>query len=251
VYKTEVLHRLVQEARKTGDEGTFQSRLIHALNTGLDISASGLARVPGSGAAVVVANHPFGGTLEGLLISTFLRRRRPDVRAMIGGLPWTVPELEHECFVLRRHLSPGSREHNTEATMLAADFLRSGGVLVVFPGALNATGWADRGDDDSWNPVAVSFALQADACVIPAYIDGAGRRASGWLAHLHPVLSELSLARQIVGLRHRTLRARIGESIAASQVRALGPARSAVESLRQHTFALAADGDGGLERPAP
>src|SRR2546430_13916311 len=57
------------------------NRILQNMNVVGSVSDSDFARVPATGACVVVANHPFG-ILDGILLGALLLRVRPDLKIL-------------------------------------------------------------------------------------------------------------------------------------------------------------------------
>jgi hypothetical protein len=66
--------------------------LLATMRMKLQVDAADAARIPASGAVVVVANHPFG-MLDGAMLAALLTRVRSDVKVMTNCLLRDVPEL--------------------------------------------------------------------------------------------------------------------------------------------------------------
>src|SRR5215472_7809350 len=66
-------------ARVQGEEPGILERLLRELDITVRVAPQDLARVPRTGAALVVANHPFG-ILDGAALGAILLRVRQDTR---------------------------------------------------------------------------------------------------------------------------------------------------------------------------
>jgi putative hemolysin len=79
-----------------------------------------------------VANHPFG-MLEGAILGSMLPRIRQDVKLMTNYLLAGLPEIEDKCIFVDPFNGPGSLAINQRALRQAIRWLKSGGLLVMFP----------------------------------------------------------------------------------------------------------------------
>src|SRR4051812_47437075 len=76
------VNRLYAEAA-AGQPGPddFLRHLLEQLDVTCHLPTADLERVPATGPAIVVANHPFGA-LDGILLAAALRTVRPDVKIL-------------------------------------------------------------------------------------------------------------------------------------------------------------------------
>src|SRR5215831_5340298 len=97
-------------ARVQGEEPGILERLLREMNITVRVASEDLARVPRTGPALVVANHPFG-ILDGAALGAILLRVRPDTKILTNSLVAAVDELEQHCIqidLLRRRGSHGT-----------------------------------------------------------------------------------------------------------------------------------------------
>jgi putative hemolysin len=71
--------------------------------------------------------------LEGAILGVLLPRVRPDVKIMANYLLAGLPEIEQHCIFVDPFNGPGSIAINCRALRQAIDWLKSGGLLVIFP----------------------------------------------------------------------------------------------------------------------
>ena len=70
----------------------FARRALSRLQVTFEATATDLDRIPHTGAAIVVANHPYGG-IEGLYLAACLLERRPDVRILANHMLMAIDGL--------------------------------------------------------------------------------------------------------------------------------------------------------------
>ena len=73
------------------------ARFLEDLGVSWNCAAEDMARIPRSGAVVVVANHPFG-LVEGAILGVLLQRVRPDVKFLANSLLAGIQGLE-DCLI--------------------------------------------------------------------------------------------------------------------------------------------------------
>src|SRR5438045_4360406 len=91
--------REVYTASCKPDGTNIFNRILKHMNVACSVSDSDLARVPATGATVVVANHPFG-ILDGVLLGALLLKVRPDLKILTNYMLTGVPELDEYCIPL-------------------------------------------------------------------------------------------------------------------------------------------------------
>ncbi len=130
-------------------------------------AARGVEKVPATGPAVVVSNHP--SYLDPILLS--LRVRRP-IRFMAWNALFRVPLLG--AFIRAFGAFPVDPRpgHGREAFQKARDLLLRGKVVGIFPeGRRSRTGWLEP----TLREGAIRLALETGAPLVPATITGAFR----------------------------------------------------------------------------
>src|SRR5579862_6533741 len=78
------LDRLYEQARPLPGEN-MSGNVLRLLDVHVQITPEDLARIPRTGAVLIVANHPFG-LLDGLIVQNLLAEVRHDVRVLGNDL---------------------------------------------------------------------------------------------------------------------------------------------------------------------
>ena len=154
--KVDNLYRSISD-RETGS--SFCRNIMRELDLKIQVSESDLARVPTGGPAVVVANHPFG-LLDPMILYATLRELRPDVKVITNYMLSKVKELHDFCIFVDPFGGPQAQKQNAKAVREALDWLRGGGMVVMFPAgevaALTSRNWQVTEPD--WNISCARFA---------------------------------------------------------------------------------------------
>src|SRR5437588_341111 len=125
------LHDLYTKVKQK-ECGHILENLLEELQVKLNVDPEDIARIPKTGAAVVVCNHPFG-ILDGAMLGAMLSQVRPDVKILANYLLAAMPELAPDCIFVDPFNRKSSPEVNRKGLKQAITHLRSGGLLVVFP----------------------------------------------------------------------------------------------------------------------
>jgi putative hemolysin len=231
-------------------EGNFIDRALERLGITVDVSDAHLRYVPATGPAIVVANHPTGA-LDGLALAHALMRRRADVRLLGNHLLSRIPEML-DWTIAVNPFDPRSIE-NRRGFRQARDWLRRGGLLVVFPaGAVSNVAREDGVLVDSeWQRGILGLTRWSSAQVVPAFV---GVRSSAWfrLAGLiHPRLRTALLPRELLRLRNGRVHVRFAAPVPAARIAEIPNAPARLAYLRARTEALEAPRSRGAAPMEP
>ncbi|HLH03811.1 MAG TPA: GNAT family N-acyltransferase [Bryobacteraceae bacterium] len=232
----EQLRRSIPREEQSAAE--FARRLLANLSIGASISAADRARIPRKGAAVIVANHPFG-FLEGLLLLDLLERIRPDYRIVANHVLADVAALA-ERMILVNAFDERAPGENRRAVRRCVEFLEAGGLLVLFPaGEVSHLDWNERAVvDPRWNPAAARFARKAGCPVVPLFFVGSNSPAFQLAGTIHPRLRTLNLLNELCKKSNQQIEIRTGTPVTAATLRRFENSRAAADYLRARTYLL-------------
>src|SRR5260370_7644130 len=161
-----------EKARSSG-AGTMFESLLRELQVTCQMDPSDLARIPATGAVVAVANHPFG-MLEGAVLNAALSRVRTDIKIMTNHLLAGLPELEASCIFVDPFHRATSTRANIAPLKQAIRWLRSGGMLLIFPaGEVSHWDFAHGGvADPEWSETVARLIGITRAAPLPPFLNG-------------------------------------------------------------------------------
>ncbi len=182
----------------------FAERLLAMLDIKF-LNTDGLLKaVPESGPCLLIANHPLGA-IEGVALASILSKRRSDVRILANRRLQVFSELE-SLFIFTEPLKRGAHG-NLSSLRACQNHLTSGGVLVVFPAGRVAAlrPQSDELLDYPWHR-SIKRLLQVPGLVtLPVFIAGRNSRLFYWLGRLHPQLRMMTLMREMLKAKGKTL----------------------------------------------
>src|SRR5688572_23138155 len=85
------LRELYRKAVQAENQPILEA-LLAEMKITLDVEPGDLARIPSSGPAIAIANHPFG-MLDGIVLGALALRTRPDVKILANSLLAAFPGL--------------------------------------------------------------------------------------------------------------------------------------------------------------
>jgi putative hemolysin len=235
------LLQLYDEVRSEGGD-SFLDRLQSTVGVDVQVREADRAKVPPAGAAIVVANHPFG-LLDGAVLLNFLLHIRPDVKILVNHVLASITELGPWSIYVDTLQGGGQR--NFAGLKRALAWLRQGGMLAVFP-AGEVSHWDLRqrqSSDSQWNHSAGWLLRQTEATAVPAYFPGTNSVAFHALGMLHARLRTLRLPDELLRQKGRKIEIRIGAPITSDTLSRLRTEEEVTNYLRWRTYLLAERGE--------
>ncbi len=233
----------------SGDGRTFVSNLLGQLSIRVRFSDADRSRIPCSGPAIVVANHPTG-ILDGAALLEAVRAIRSDVKLLANGLLAGIPELESTVIPLDLASEAGlARSRNASAIRAAIEHLDSGGLLIVFPaGEVARLDWRTATVvERPWQSgVARLLRLAAnrrpELKIVPAWVGARASRAFRVAGALNDTLRIAMLPRELLKARGSETFIRAGHAVDTKRF-ATSDDESTLTYLRWRTELLGARKD--------
>lgn len=237
-----------------GDAHAFMHEALRHMDVRPQVKPEDLENIPKKGPAVVVGNHPFGG-IEGIIMADILLSCRPDVKVVANLLLNRIPQLRDLTIPVDPFNRSGSVRTNIGSMREALHWLKSGGMLLVFPaGEVSHLKMSPiEVADPAWSPTIGRLIRRTAAPVLPVFFrghNGPGFQAAGLI---HPRLRTVLLARQLMGMRGRTVPIDIGRLIPFRWLQRYSGDAELMAYLRWRTYLLghsARRGNRELKPPA-
>lgn len=243
----------LERAQNSGRGAAFARNLLEALQIRFEVDRADLGRIPRQGAALVVANHPFG-IVEGLILPVLLGSVREDYRIVANAILAGLGGLRDVLVPVNPFETTQANFENRRPLRACLEWLSHSGLLGMFPaGEVAHLDWMEHSiTDPPWKTTAARFALRAQCPVIPVFFEGANSLSFQLTGTIHPHLRTISLAREFRKLRGKTIPVRIGSPIPYGVLKAYGEPDRATEYLRSRTFFLSyRPRRAALHRPPP
>jgi putative hemolysin len=221
------------------EERPLLENLLREMRVEYQVAEGDLARVPRSGGAIVAANHPFG-LLDGAILGCLLGRVRPDVRILTNFLLAGIPELHDHCFFVDPFGHSGSVGRNRRALHQSLEWLKSGGLLVIFPaGEVSHIQLPQMAvADPRWNPAVARLARLSGAVTVPAFVGGRNSATFQAMGFVNPNLRTTWLLNEFLAQTDKKVTVRIGNPIPAEVLSGARDDESAATYLRWRTYLL-------------
>lgn len=236
------LLKLIRQFERTGVP-TGQVFFTKALKTmGITVTTPDdlVARIPPTGALVVVANHPHG-LVDGLVMGELIGRVRTDYKILTRSLLTGIPEIEHHMLPVPFPHEANAREQSLEMRKICMAHLKAGGVIILFPAGKVATsrGFFGPAIEPEWNPFTAKMVMRSGATVLPIYFPGSNSRLYHIADKISATVRQGLLLHEIYAALNRPQSPVIGEPITPEAIRARGhDTRGLLAWLRETTLAL-------------
>jgi putative hemolysin len=239
------LASLYEAARRSGGADSIFDAVLGLLGVKAKVSEEDLARIPRTGPVVAVANHPYG-LLEGPVLGSLLPRVRGDVRILANTVLGAMPEIARHCILVNPFGGAEAARENARGLREAIEWLRRGGMLVIFPAGevAHVNPRALGVLDPAWNPAAARLIRRTGAAAVPFYFAGANSALFQLLGLLHPRLRTVLLPHEFLNKRRVEVELRIGHAVSAGTLDSFADAEALTAHLRERVYLL-----GRRERP--
>jgi len=216
----------------------FAEAVFRNLDLALDVPEKDLDGIPRKGGLVFVANHPYGA-IDGLALVHVLGRTRPDLKVMANFLLRQLEPLS-ERFIGVNPFEGLTSRSSFQGMRQAMEHVKAGGALAVFP-AGEVSSWRTEIKavaDPRWKTPAVKLVRSLGVPVVPVWFDGANSLVFQMLGMIHPSLRTLALPKEMMRMRGRSVRMRIGKPVPPEDIAAFSSAESTARFLRAKTYSL-------------
>lgn len=209
----------------------------------LKVTARGLERIPASGRAIAVCNHPTG-IADGMAVYDVLQPARPDLCFYANSDAHRVaPRLSDVLIPVEWVEAKRTRERTRETLLLTRKAMEAERLLVIFPAGRLARRQPDgRLCDPPWQPSAVSLARRYEAPVLPMHLAGPWSALFHFFNRFSTELRDMTLFHEFLNKQGRAFTVTVGHPISPGK---LDPdaARATADLKRYVERTLPADPD--------
>jgi len=228
-------------ATRTANE-SFWDSAIQRLELKVVCNEDALARLPGTGPLVVVANHPFG-VLDGVVIAHLVAKARTDFLILTNEVLTRAEEIRPWLLPVDFAETEEALKTNLQTRATAKHHLMSGGCLIVFPaGGVSTTPtlWEKRAVDAEWKKFTARLITQARAPVVPFFFAGQNSRLFQLASHISMTLRLSLLFKEVHDRIGSEVHVRVGEVVPFERLANISDRQAFMNHLRLMTYALGA-----------
>ena len=235
------LHRCQKLYEKISAVATedFAAQALQKLGVAYRLDNHDRSRIPASGACILIVNHPYGG-IEGLALIDLLSKVRPDFKIMANFMLQRIPQLQSSLISVDPFGKESSAAKNLVPLRQSLNWLRQGGLLVIFPAGEVSSRQAPGCDvtDPPWSSTLPRLARMSKAPVLPVFFPGENGRLFQWAGQIHPRLRTILLPRMLLNKRGKILDIKVGNLLSSKKIAAFTCDQSLTTYLRLRTYAL-------------
>jgi putative hemolysin len=233
----------LENQRQPRPAESFWQAAVRSLALNVRYDAEALSRLPKTGPAVFVANHPYG-VLDGIVISWLIEKVRPDFLVLTNAVLLRASEVRDFVLPIDFSEAPEALETNLKSRSAARAHLERGGAVVVFPAGGVSTAPDRLGRlpavDAPWRPFVAQLIQRARATVAPIYFGGQNSRLFQIASHVSLTLRLSLIFHEVKSRIGAVLPVVIGAPIPFEQIAHIKDRQALADDLRARTYALAA-----------
>lgn len=199
----------------------------------LQVTATGLDRIPATGRLVLVCNHPTSVT-DGLAVWDALKAVRPDLMFFINADAMrVVPRLSEVMIPVEWMAHKKTREHSRSTLRRTREAMEAERALMIFPAGQLAErvkgrpGQRRRSADTPWAPGAFAMARSFAAPIIPMHLTGPWSNLFHFFNGFSEELRDVTLFHEMLNKAGRAFHLTVGPPIPPGALTGEAPAMAA------------------------
>ena len=216
----------------------FVEAFFDKLDIQIDFDESELKNIPTTGAFITVSNHPFGA-IDGLLLLKIVSSKRKDFKVLANFLLQNIDPLK-DLFIGVNPFETLKEKSSLGGIKEALKTLSDGKGLGIFPAGEVSSFQSNRGKitDREWQISAVKLVKKAGVPVVPIYFSGNNSFLFHLLGFVHPNLRTARLPKEMLKMKKKVVKIRIGAPIPVKDQDAIPNISSYAKFLRAKTYSL-------------
>ncbi len=234
------LNRVYSDIISMEDDRSFPEKALERLHVAYDLAEADRKRITIShGPVLIVANHPFGG-IEGIILASILRSVRSDVKFMANYLLKYIPEMRDFFISVNPFNTNASIKENIKPIRECIQWLKQGGMLVVFPAGEVSHFNIQKGaiTDPDWSTSVARISKITSVPVLPVFFRGTNSAAFHMAGMVHPFLRTAMLPNELFNKKHKKIQVRVGELIPVEKIQEFDRKDDLTRYLRLRTYLL-------------
>ena len=221
----------------------FWEVIIERYNIDMNIVKGSLEEIPKKGPVVIVSNHPFG-ILDGLLLGYMLSKTRSNFKIIANRVFRKAKDLDDIILPISFEENREGNIQNINTRNEAIHFLKSGGIVGIFPGGTVATSAKlfSRPLDPFWKRFTSKLILKSEATVVPIFFEGSNSRLFQIASHMSYNLRMALLIREFGRKVDKKVDIAIGKKIGSKYLKKYSKDLDRMmEYLRVQSYSLSND----------
>lgn len=198
----------------------------------LRVTSTGMERVPETGRAVIVANHPTG-LADGSIVLAALRSTRTDIEIMANADACRVnPHFAEVIIPVEWVQEKRSMPKTRETVRRTSAAFANERVLLIFPSGSLAQMRKGKLVDEPWHQTAVSLARKNKSPITPLHVGGRNSSLYYTFCGLNRELRDITLFRELLNKQGDKFHLTFGPQIPIEHLE--GDPQAVTEKLREY-----------------
>ena len=195
--------------------------------------------IPEKGRLLVIANHPFG-VIDGLVLCSMISQVRQDYRIITHQVLRQAPAVMDKILPIDFAETPSALATNLETRNEALKFLKSEGVVIIFPagGISLAPKFIGPAFDSEWKTFAAKLATQQDTTILPFYFNGRNSVLYQMARRMSVTLGYSLMFREICKQMNKRVDVTMRKPITNADLAAFSNRQDVTDFMRKRTYGL-------------
>lgn len=172
------------------------------------VSSNDMENIPSTGKVVIIANHPLGG-LDALCLLKLIGQIRRDVKIIANDFLAGFDALK-SLFIPIDNFKVKQSKKDIKTIYEA---LKNEHAIIIFPAGEVSRVSAKGIKDPVWSKGFLNFAINANAPILPIFVDGKNSRTFYTISVLNKTFSTLLLSNEMFNKKSKNINIKIGEII--------------------------------------
>ena len=218
---------------------SFWADALDKLSIKIDLQRDAGAMIPRTGPTLVVANHPYG-VIDGLVLCALMAEVRSDYKIITHRVLKQAPATMDKILPIDFDETEAALATNIETRQQAAEYLKRGGAVIIFPaGAISlAPNLVGDAYDKEWKTFAAKLATQPDTVTVPFLFDGQNSLLFQAARKISLTLAYSLMFREICKLMGTTVSLTMRPPVHATDLKELGNRKAITQCLRDRTYGI-------------
>ena len=218
---------------------SFWADALDKLSIKIDLQRDAGAMIPRTGSTLVVANHPYG-VIDGLVLCALMAEVRSDYKIITHRVLKQAPATMDKILPIDFDETEAALATNIETRQQAAEHLKQGGAVIIFPaGAISlAPNLVGDAYDKEWKTFAAKLATQPDTVTVPFLFDGQNSLLFQAARKISLTLAYSLMFHEICKLMGSTVLLTMRRPVHAEELGTLGNRKAVTQFLRDRTYGV-------------
>ncbi|MDZ7818048.1 MAG: lysophospholipid acyltransferase family protein [Aliarcobacter sp.] len=232
VHEDSINQFLTQNSHLKGFE--FVDAVLDYFDFDYTVSSSDLQNIPTSGKVVIIANHPLGG-LDALCLLRLVSQVRKDVKIVANDFLAGFEALNSLLIPIDNYKL---RQSKSDIKKIY-EALNNEEAIIIFPAGEVSRATTKGIKDPVWNKGFLNFAQNANAPILPIFLDAKNSKTFYTISVINKTFSTLLLSHEMFNKKSKRIGMKVGQIIPNENIAPKGIDKKFLLNLyRKHLYSL-------------